>query len=88
MANLKSAKKRVHVNNNKRLQNQRFKSDMRTQMKHVESFVKANDKDNAQEALKKARQRIDKAIQKGAVHRNHGERQKARLTKLVNNIGA
>ncbi|HLR70451.1 MAG TPA: 30S ribosomal protein S20 [Pseudogracilibacillus sp.] len=88
MANLKSAKKRVHLNNKKRIRNQRFKSDMRTQIKHVENLIEANEKDNALEALKKANKKIDKAIQAGAVHRNNGERHKSRLTKKVNEMGA
>jgi len=88
LANLKSAKKRVHLNNKKRIRNQRFKSDMRTQIKHVESLIEANEKENALEALKKANKKIDKAIQTGAVHRNNGERHKSRLTKKVNEMGA
>lgn len=88
MANLKSAKKRVHLNNKKRIRNQRFKSDMRTQIKHIESLIEANEKENALEALKKANRKIDKAIQTGAVHRNNGERHKSRLTKKVNEMGA
>lgn len=88
MANIKSAKKRVHVNNKKRLNNQRFKSDMRTQIKHVESFIEANDKENATKALHHANKQIDKAIQKGAIHRNNGERHKSRLSKKVNEMSA
>jgi len=88
LANLKSAKKRVHVNNKKRIENLRFKSDMRTQIKHVESFIETNDKENAKNALEKANQKIDKAIQKGAVHKNNGNRHKSRLAKKVNTLNA
>lgn len=88
MANLKSAKKRVLTNNAKRERNVRFKSDMRTKIKHVNSFIDANDKESAVEALQQANKSIDKAIQKGAVHRNNGERHKSRLTQKVNQMGA
>lgn len=61
---------------------------MRTQIKHVESLIETNDKGNAQAALEKANQRIDKAIQKGAIHRNNGNRHKSRLAKKVNTLNA
>lgn len=88
MANIKSAIKRVETNNKKRAQNQSVKSDMRTQIKLVEKFVEANDVENAKAALPKTIQKIDKAVRKGLIHRNAGNRQKARLTKKVNGLGA
>lgn len=88
MANIKSAIKRVQTNETKRVQNQSKKSDMRTAIKAVEKFIEANDVDNAKSALKVMNRKIDKAIQKGVIHRNNGERQKARLANKVNNLGA
>ncbi|MUK87070.1 30S ribosomal protein S20 [Ornithinibacillus sp. L9] len=88
MANIKSAIKRVDVNNKKRAQNQATKSDMRSQIKQVEKFVEAKDVDNAKSALRATTQKIDKAVQKGLIHKNAGNRQKARLTKKVNGLGA
>ncbi|MFD2046122.1 30S ribosomal protein S20 [Ornithinibacillus salinisoli] len=88
MANIKSAIKRVEVNNKKRTQNQSAKSDMRSQIKQVEKFVEANDVENAKAALRETTQKIDKAVQKGLIHKNNGNRQKARLTKQVNGLGA
>ncbi|WP_284140456.1 MULTISPECIES: 30S ribosomal protein S20 [unclassified Virgibacillus] len=88
MANIKSAIKRVEVNNKKRLQNQSDKSDMRSQIKQVEKFVEAKDVENAQAALRQASKKIDKAVQKGIIHKNTGDRQKSRLTKQVNKLGA
>ncbi|SET61825.1 SSU ribosomal protein S20P [Oceanobacillus limi] len=88
MANIKSAIKRVDVNNKKRAQNQAAKSDMRSQIKQVEKLVEANDVENAKTALRKTTQTIDKAVQKGLIHKNNGNRQKARLTKKVNGLGA
>ncbi|HEX6593112.1 MAG TPA: 30S ribosomal protein S20 [Bacillota bacterium] len=86
MANLDSAIKRVKVNRKKQAQNQPYKSDMRTQIKKVESFIEANDVENAKGALQSAFQTIDKAIQKGVVHRNNGNRHKARLSKQVQQL--
>jgi small subunit ribosomal protein S20 len=88
MANIKSAIKRVGVNNKKRAQNQSDKSEMRSQIKLVEKFVEANDVESAKSALPVTIKKIDKAVQKGLLHKNAGNRQKARLTKKVNGLGA
>lgn len=88
MANIKSAIKRVQTNERGRLQNHSVKSEMRTQIKQVEKFVNSNDVENAQTALKNAAHKIDKAVQKGIIHKNKGNRQKSRLTKQVNGLGA
>ncbi|WP_077327086.1 30S ribosomal protein S20 [Virgibacillus siamensis] len=88
MANIKQAIKRVDTNRTKHEQNLQFKSDMRTQIKRVEKLVEAKDAENAKPALNQAVKKIDKAIQKGVVHKNNGNRQKARLTKKVNQLSA
>ena len=88
MANIKSAIKRVKINDKKRALNQSQKSDMRTAIKQVEKFVEANDVENAKSALQVTIKKIDKAVQKGIIHKNTGNRQKARLAKKVNSVGA
>lgn len=84
MANLKQAKKRVRVNEEARELNTAFKSDMRTAIKRVEKLAQSNDQ-NAGEALTTAVKKIDKAVKRGAIHENNGNRKKSRLTKLVQN---
>ncbi len=88
MANMKSAIKRIRVNEKSRVLNQNVKTNMRTNIKRVESLVSENKVEEAQAALKVAVKKIDKAVQKGVVHKNNGSRQKARLTKKVNGLGA
>src|SRR5690625_7423746 len=83
MANLKSAIKRVKVNEKKRQRNQSFKSAMRTNIKRVEHLVEANDLEEAKKAFEEASQSIDKAVQKGVIHRNNGNRQKRKLAKKI-----
>jgi len=83
MANIKSAIKRVDVNNKKRALNQSQKSEMRTKIKNVEKLIEANDVENAKAALKETVKYIDKAVQKGIIHKNNGDRQKSRLSKKV-----
>jgi small subunit ribosomal protein S20 len=88
MANLKSAIKRVNTNNKKRERNQSIKSDMRTHIKQVEKFVSASEVDNAKAAYQNTVRVIDKAVQKGVIHQNNGNRHKANLAKKVNHLGA
>ncbi|UOR12254.1 30S ribosomal protein S20 [Halobacillus amylolyticus] len=84
MPNIKSAKKRVRVNDDARSLNAAFKSDMRTAVKRVETLVSSNDKDDAKQALTTAVKKIDKAVQRGALDKNNGNRKKSRLAKKVN----
>lgn len=88
MANLKSAIKRANTNETKRKQNEAFRSSMRTQIKKVESLIEENDVENAQVAFQDAVKKIDKAIQKKAIHQNNGNRQKSRLAVKLNKLEA
>lgn len=88
MANLKAAIKRVDTNNTKRARNQKVKSDMRTSIKKVENLVEANDLNGAKAAYVTTVRVIDKAVQKGVVHTNNGNRQKARLAKKLSTATA
>ncbi|KGX83725.1 30S ribosomal protein S20 [Pontibacillus marinus] len=88
MPNIKSAKKRVVTQNASRAQNQSFKADMRSAVKRVENLVSENKKQEAEEALKSAAQKIDKAVGKGLIHKNNGNRKKARLSKKVQELTA
>ncbi|MCP3030373.1 30S ribosomal protein S20 [Halobacillus sp. A1] len=84
MPNIKSAKKRVRVNSEARELNAAFKSDMRTAVKRVDKLASNNEADQAKEALSTAIKKIDKAVQRGALHKNNGNRTKSRLSKKVN----
>lgn len=88
MANLKSAIKRIRTNDTKRLRNQSFKSEMRSQIKQVETLIEANDLENAKVAFQAASQKIDKTVQKGIIHKNNGNRQKSRLASKIKNLSA
>ena len=59
MANIKSAKKRILVNQTKYERNKSVKSAVKTAVKKVEAAVAANDKAAANEALKQ-QQRLSK----------------------------
>ena len=59
---------------------------MKTAMKNVERAVASKDKDKANDALKVAIKRIDKAVSKGVTAKNTCARNKSRLTKKVNEM--
>lgn len=86
MPNIKSAKKRVKTNAKKGLSNIVFKSSMKTAIKKQERAIKENNKELANENLKIAVKRIDKALSKGIIKPNKAARCKSRLTKQTNNI--
>lgn len=88
MPNIKSAIKRVKTNNKKRLHNAAQKSALRTAIKNFESLVEQNNVDAAKEALVVATKKLDKAADRGLIHKNAASRQKSRLTKKLNSISA
>ena len=86
MANIKSAKKRILVNETKAARNKAIKSKVKTSIKNVEAAVNAKDKAAATAALTVAISEINKAASKGIYHKNNSARKISRLTKAVNKI--
>ena len=84
MANIKSAKKRILVNQTKADRNKAIRSAVKTSMKKVDAAVAANDKEAAKAALTVAISTIESAASKGVYHKNNSARKVSRLTKLVN----
>ena len=84
MANIKSAKKRILVNETKAARNKAIKSKVKTYVKKVEPAVEKKDAATAAAALKEAIAEINKAGSKGVYHKNTCSRKISRLTKAVN----
>ena len=82
MANIKSAKKRILVNETKAARNKAIRSKVKTAIKKVDAAVAAG----AQTALLAATSEIDKACTKGVYHSNTASRKVSRLSKAVNSI--
>ena len=71
LANIKSAKKRILVNETKAARNKAIKSRVKTSIKKVEcSLFEAKDQAVAVEALKAAIKEINMAGSKGVYHKN------------------
>ena len=69
MANIKSAKKRILVNETKAARNKAIKSKVKTAVKKVEAAVAAKDAETAKTALRAAIVEISKAGTKGVYHK-------------------
>ena len=87
MPNIKSAKKRVLVNQAKAMQNKAAKSALKTDIKKFEAAVAEGNRSEADVAYKVAVKAVDKAAAKGLLHKNNAAHKKSALTLKLNNIG-
>ena len=81
LANIKSAKKRILVNQTKADRNKAIRSSVKTAIKKVTAAVDAKDAVVAKEALVNAIGAINKATSKGVYHKNTAARKKSNLSK-------
>jgi small subunit ribosomal protein S20 len=86
MPNIKSAKKRVKVIKVKTLQNQMFRSQMRTMIKKYDAALATGDKEQAFAAYKVAVKKIDQAVCRGILHKNAAARKKSQFTVKLNKM--
>lgn len=86
MANIKSAKKRILVNQTKAARNKAIRSRVKTAIKKVDAAIAANDKVAAAEALRNATSEIEKAVTKGVYHKNTAARKISRLALAANKL--
>jgi small subunit ribosomal protein S20 len=83
MANHKSAIKRVRQNTKRNEINRANRSKLRTQIKKLRGALEHSDKAQSTELLNPTVSLIDKAVNKGIIHKNTAARYKSRLTKHV-----
>jgi small subunit ribosomal protein S20 len=82
MANIASQKKRIKRSERERLENKQFSSAVKTHFKRLEDAVAGGDAAGAEAEHRLLISRIDKAVQKGALHANNGARKKARAARI------
>lgn len=82
MANTKSAIKRIRQNEKRRLRNRIFTSRARTIVRKARTAIDEGDA-TAQEATLAAIRALDKAAEKGILHKNNAARRKGRLMKQL-----
>jgi small subunit ribosomal protein S20 len=86
MANHKSAEKRVRQNTKRNEINRSNRSALRTSIKKLRAAVASHDKTASTELLTPTISLIDKAVNKGILHKNTAARHKSRLTKHVTEL--
>ena len=86
MANHRSAEKRVRQNAKRNEQNRGNRSKLRTQIKKLRTALASADQAKSSETLIPTVSLIDKAVNKGLIHRNTAARYKSRLTRHVSEL--
>ena len=82
MANTKSALKHIKTSEKRRLRNRAVKSAARTFVRRARTAIGSGSEETPQ-AITAAIRALDKAVQKGVIHRNNAARRKSRLMKLL-----
>jgi small subunit ribosomal protein S20 len=83
LANIKSQIKRNKQNDKRRVRNRVLRGSARTMVTKARVAVASGDNDQAQESVLKAISALDRAAEKGIIHRNNAARRKSRLMKLL-----
>jgi small subunit ribosomal protein S20 len=81
MANIASQIKRNARTERERLENRRYTSTIKTYFRRLEAAVAAGDDAQADADFKILVSTIDKAVKRGAMHRNTGSRKKSRAAR-------
>jgi small subunit ribosomal protein S20 len=88
MANIASQKKRILRSERERLENKRYTSSIKTYFRRLEAAVGSGDDAKAGEELRLLQKTIDKAVKRGALHKNTGARKKARAARVRRGVAA
>ncbi|MDQ2755554.1 MAG: 30S ribosomal protein S20 [Actinomycetota bacterium] len=81
MANIKSQLKRIKTNEKRTERNKAVKSELRTWVRKFRDAADTGDAAAAQEALKSASTKLDKAVSKGVIHANQAANKKSAMAK-------
>lgn len=84
MTNKSSAEKAGRVAQKQAQRNKPINSSVKTAITKARKLILQKDFDAAQEAVKDASVALDRAAQKGVIHRNNAARRKSRLVKQLN----
>lgn len=84
MANIKSSKKDLKRSAKRRAVNGAVKTSLKTYVKKVRVAASGTDAEVATAALTVAIKNLDKAAQRGIIHKNAAARRKSRIAKLAN----
>jgi small subunit ribosomal protein S20 len=83
MANIQQQKKRIRISADERLENLRYRSTIKTLTKRLASVVEEGDAAAVETEHRNLVKWIDRAVARGALHRNTGARKKSQAARLV-----
>jgi small subunit ribosomal protein S20 len=83
MANIASQKKRILRSERERSENRLLTSTVKTHFRRLEAAVEGGDAEAVASEHRSLVSKIDKAVQKGALHKNTGARKKSKAAKLA-----
>lgn len=83
MANIASQKKRILRTERERVENRRFTTQVKTYFRRLESAAAEGNAETVEAEHKSLVSKIDKAVQKGAMHANTGARKKSRAARIA-----
>ena len=86
MANIKSQIKRNRQNEKHRLRNRYYSGRAKTLIKRARLAIENGDLEIAKEATQSAVSALDRAAQKGIIHKNNAARRKSRLIARLNSL--
>ena len=82
MANIASQEKRIQRAERERAENRRYTSAIKTYFRRLDAALSAGDSEQADAEHRRLVQLIDKAVKRGALHRNTGARKKSRAARV------
>jgi small subunit ribosomal protein S20 len=88
LANLKSSAKRARQNIKRQARSSYYETTARSHIKRARAQIAANELEEARDTVQKAAKALDKAAQKGVIHRNNAARRKSNLMKALNKAQA
>ena len=83
MANIASQKKRILRSERERAENRLLTSTVKTHFRRLEAAIEGGDSDAIANEQRDLVSKIDKAVQKGAMHKNTGARKKSKAARLA-----
>ena len=83
MANIHSQKKRILRAERERQENRRYTSAIKTYFHRLEAAIAEGESETVETEHRQLVRTIDKAVKRGAIHRNTGARKKSRAARLA-----
>jgi small subunit ribosomal protein S20 len=82
MANIHSQKKRILRGERERLENRNYTSAIKTYFHRLQDAIASGDAQAAEAEHVRLQSTIDKAVKRGALHRNSGAHKKSRAARM------